>query len=340
MAFPSPSALKKKFSLNPNTFLNIQKHRNQIQEIIQGRSPLWAIVVGPCSLHDTESALHYAKKLRVLQEKVEKTCLLVMRAHAEKPRTYLGWKGLVYDPNLDGSCNIQEGLSVSRELYLQIANLNIPIATEFLEPLISSYLSDLISWGFIGARTSSSQIHRQLASSLSMPIGFKNSTDGNLDSAIQGALTAQASHSFIHIDDLGTICQVKSSGNPNSHVVLRGTSTGPNYKSFDIQKTLKLSEEKGLNTRILVDCAHDNSIQKPFDQRNVCHNVLEQHLSGNHKIMGLMMESHLKEGSQSIESSFIDPSISLTDPCINWEETESLIYNIHETLLESALCFS
>ncbi len=332
MPFPSPLDLEVKLPLSTSTSIQIQKQRLKIQEIIEGTSPLWAFVVGPCSLHDAESALEYARKLKKLQEKVEKTCLLVMRAHVEKPRTSLGWKGLLYDPYLDGSDSILDGLLISRELYLKVAGIGLPIATEFLEPLVSSYFSDLVSWGFIGARTSSSQIHRQLASLLQMPVGFKNSTDGNLESAIQGAITAQSSHNFIHMNNLGKIAEVTSPGNPFSHIVLRGSSSGPNYSSSDVLMALRK-----LDRRLLIDCAHDNSPNKPFDQKEVCLNALEQHLSGNSKIMGVMLESHLKAGNQSISAPSIDPSISLTDPCMGWEETEELIYLVHEALLESSV---
>lgn len=336
MPFPSPIDLEIKLPLGPSTSIQIQSHRLKIQEIIEGSSSLWAFVVGPCSLHDTDSALEYAKKLKKLQEKVEKTCLLVMRAHVEKPRTSLGWKGLLYDPYLDGSDSILEGLLITRELYLKIAEIGLPIATEFLEPLVSSYFSDLVAWGFIGARTSSSQIHRQLASLLKLPIGFKNSTDGNLESAIQGAITAQSPHNFIHMNHLGKIAEATSQGNPFSHIVLRGSASGPNYSSSDVLMALKK-----LDRRLLIDCAHDNSPNKPFDQKEVCSNALEQYLSGNGKIMGVMLESHLKAGNQPITAAFLDPSISLTDPCMGWEETEELICLVHEALLESTvLCLN
>jgi 3-deoxy-7-phosphoheptulonate synthase len=340
MPLPSPIELKKRLPLNPLISLEIQKHQRQIQSIIKGASPLWALVVGPCSLHDKNSALDYAYRLKELQEKVKKTCFLVMRAHVEKPRTSIGWKGLVYDPYLDGSNKISEGLALSRDLYLKIVELGVPIATEFLEPIVSSYLSDLVSWGFIGARTSSSQIHRQLASSLSMPIGFKNSTDGNLESAIQGALSAQKRHTFIHINDDGFVCQTKSSGNPHSHIVLRGATSSPNYNHVDILKAVDQSKSEGLTNRILIDAAHDNSHKKSANQKAVCHNVLEQCLRGNESIMGLMIESHIKSGNQAISSPYIDPSISITDPCIDWEETEELITLINETLLSTTLACS
>lgn len=339
MAFFSPSDLVQKLPLNGDTFSSIAKHRSQVQEIVQGNSPLLAIIVGPCSLHDKGSALIYAKKLLSLQKKVEKTCFLVMRVHVEKPRTYLGWKGFAYDPDLKGESDLEKGIFKSRELYLEIANLGVPLATEFLEPLISPYLADLVSWGFIGARTSSSQIHRQLASSFPFPVGFKNSVEGNLEGAILGAMSARHPHNFLHTDMDGKISPFDSEGNLHSHIVLRGDQNGPNYSASDIQKAFRLSEEKGLKSRILIDCAHGNSEIKPLDQKKVCENVLEQCIAGNRKIMGMMMESHLKEGNQPITGN-IDPSISLTDPCMNWEETESLIEMIHENLLESSLCLA
>jgi 3-deoxy-7-phosphoheptulonate synthase len=228
-----------------------------------------------------------------------------------------------------------KGLQICRKLLLEIAQMQVPIATEFLDPIASSYFSDLISWGFIGARTSSSQIHRQLASFLPMPIGFKNPIDGNVESAIQGALAAQSPHSFFHTNDFGKIQMVKSLGNPYSHIVLRGSCEAPNYDPSSLLSTLHLCKKNALSSRILIDCAHDNSIKKPLDQKTVFQSALEQYLSGNEQIMGVMMESYLKSGSQNINSSPLDPAISVTDPCLDWNTTEELVLFLHESLLLS-----
>lgn len=333
MPLPSPIELKTLFPLGMHISLDIQKNRKIVQKILMGSSPLWALVVGPCSLHSPQMALEYAKKIQNLQKKVDKTCLLVMRAHMEKPRTSLGWKGLLYDPYLDGSDEMIKGLQICRRLLLEIAQMQVPIATEFLDPIASSYFSDLVTWGFIGARTSSSQTHRQLASHLPIPIGFKNPIDGNVDSAVQGAIAAQSPHSFFHIDEMGKIQMVKSLGNPYSHIVLRGSCEGPNYDPPSLLSTLQACKKYGLSSRLLIDCAHDNSQNKPLDQKNVFQSVLEQYLSGNEQIMGIMMESYLKSGSQSIHSYPLDPSISITDPCLDWDSTEELILFLHESLL-------
>lgn len=333
MHLPSPLELKTLLPLDIDTSLDIHKNRKTVQKILTGTSPLWALVVGPCSLHNPQMAIEYAKKIQKLQKKVDKTCLLVMRAHMEKPRTSLGWKGLLYDPYLDGSDAMIEGLHICRRLLLEIAQMQVPIATEFLDPIASSYFSDLISWGFIGARTSSSQTHRQLASHLPMPMGFKNPIDGNVDSAVQGAIAAQSSHSLFHIDELGNIQIVKSLGNPSSHIVLRGSYEGPNYDPASLLSTLRTCKMHGLSSRLLIDCSHDNSENKPFDQKNVFQSVLEQYLSGNEQIMGVMMESYLKSGSQPIQSHPLDPSTSITDPCLDWDSTEELILFLHESLL-------
>jgi 3-deoxy-7-phosphoheptulonate synthase len=336
MSLPSPLDLKTFQPLHAHICLDIQKKRETIQKIISGNSPLWVLVLGPCSLHNPEMALKYAEKIYTLQKKVEKTCFLVMRSHIEKPRTSLGWKGLLYDPYLDGSDQMLQGLKICRKLLLEIAQMQVPMATEFLDPIGSSYFSDLISWGFIGARTSSSQIHRQLASHLPMPVGFKNPIDGNIDSAIQGAVAAQNGHSFFHIDELGKIQLVKSLGNPHSHIVLRGSCHKPNYDPASLFEAQELCKKQGLSPRLLIDCAHDNSIKKPLDQKLAFHSALEQYLSGNEQIMGIMMESYLKSGNQSIHSPFLDPSISITDPCLDWDETEELVLFLHESLLQSA----
>lgn len=338
MSLPSPIDLKTLIPIRLQNSLNIQKNRTIIQKIIQGSSPLWALVVGPCSLHDVQKSLEYAEKIRNLQKKIEKTCFIVMRAHIEKPRTCLGWKGLLYDPDLDGSDQMIKGLQICRNLLLAITQMQVPLATEFLDPIASSYFSDLISWGFIGARTCSSQIHRQLASHLPMPIGFKNPTDGNIDSAISGALAAQSPHAFFHIDELGKTQITRSLGNPHTHIVLRGSYNAPNYDSANLQAALHLCKKNGLSSRLLIDCAHDNSVQKPFDQKLVFQSAIEQYLSGNEHIMGVMLESYLKSGNQPMNSPVLDPELSVTDPCLDWNSTEELALFLHESLLHSSSC--
>ena len=340
MPLLSPRKTKALLPLKEEAFISIEKFRNDITALITGLDSRLALVVGPCSLHDIDSALEYARKLKVLQEQVKKTCFLVMRAHVEKPRTCLGWKGLLHDPYLNGQPDISHGLFISRQILLELANLHIPLATEFLDPIASNYFSDLISWGFIGARTSSSQIHRQLASSSLMPIGFKNSIDGNLESAIHGVLAAERSHSFLNIDNEGYVQEIKSLGNPFCHIVLRGSDKRTNYDPGDIQLATHLCKEHGVNSRILIDCSHGNSQKNHLRQEEAFFSTIRQYVLGNKNILGSMIESHLEEGNQPFESLSLNPSISLTDPCINWDTTERLILSAHEELSESLLSSS
>lgn len=337
MTLPSPSALQKKLPLSNEYSSAIAEHRSLIKSLVMGKDPRLAIVLGPCSLHNKESALEYAYRLLELQKKVDKTCVLVMRAHIEKPRTCLGWKGLLYDPSLSGKDDIINGLFASRQLLLELVHANVALASEFLDPLTSCYFSDLISWGFIGARTSNSQIHRQLASSLPMPIGFKNSIDGSIESVVQGAIAAQHPHSFLQINELGMVEITKSLGNEASHIVLRGSDTGPNYAPYSISLAMKTSHQLKLKNRILIDCSHGNSQKNPMNQKKVLSSILSQHIEGNSNILGVMIESHLEEGNQSFDSSFVNPSLSLTDPCLGWPETEELILFVNERL-SSSLC--
>jgi 3-deoxy-7-phosphoheptulonate synthase len=327
------------FPLSKATTLAIDSYREQIKQCITGEDPRLAIVVGPCSLHDSSSALEYASRLEKLQKYVESTCVIVMRAHIEKPRSCLGWKGLLHDPRLSGEDDLIQGLFFCRELLLKLADSNIALACEFLDPLASCYFSDLISWGFIGARTSTSQPHRQLASFLPMPIGCKNGIDGNIESVIQGALSIRHPHSFLHIDDDGKVCAKKSLGNLATHIVLRGSELHPNYDSKSIAQAIHLSNESGLNSRILIDCSHGNSKKNLNKQVEVFSSVINQYKEGNPHILGVMLESHLEEGNQMFSSS-ICPSTSLTDPCLGWSKTEELLLSAHEELSSSSRIMS
>lgn len=335
MLMSSPLEIQNSLPLSLELKSEIETYRNEIRSIIAKPEARFALIVGPCSLHDIDSTIEYAKKIATLQHLVEKNCLLIMRAHIEKPRTGQGWKGLLYDPLLDASNDMALGLTLGRHIFLEIAKLHVPIATEFLDPIASLYFSDLVSWGFIGARTSSSQTHRQLASLLPMPIGFKNTTDGNLENAIQGALFAQHSHTFLHLNEKGQISAVKSPGNNASHIVLRGSNKQPNYEASKVKAALDLSSHYSLDKKVLIDCAHGNSRKNPFHQKIVCKSILDQHSSGNKQIMGMMVESHLESGSQSF-SSLINPSISITDPCLGWSLTEELILSINHELSNNA----
>lgn len=335
MHVPSPKAMQSSLPTPEATLSSIAKHRQEITDLVKGKDSRLAVVVGPCSLHDKNSAIEYALRLTELQKQVEETCLLVMRAHIEKPRTCLGWKGMLHDPLLNGKENLVEGLFICRELLVDLANTGIPLASEFLDPLASCYFSDLISWGFIGARTSTSQTHRQLASSLPMPIGCKNGIDGNIESVIQGAIAARHPHNFLHIDAEGRIGVIKSSGNRASHIVLRGSDLKTNYDHESILFATKLCEDLELDSRILIDCSHGNSQKNLNNQIHVFSSVFTQYKEGNHHILGVMLESHLKEGNQLFSPS-ICPSTSLTDPCLGWSTTEELLLSVHEELSSSS----
>ena len=337
MPFFSPFALKSSLPLSQSGALLVATHRKAIAKSLEGKDSRLVVVLGPCSLHHNDSAIAYAKNIYALQKKVEDTCLLVMRAHVEKPRTYLGWKGLLHDPDLKGEENLAKGIVVSRRLLRDLVLEGVPLACEFLDPLASCYFTDLISWGFIGARTSSSQTHRQLASSLLMPIGFKNSTDGSWESALLGALVANHTHSFLHINEEGLLTQVASRGNPCTHLVLRGSDAQPNYDEKTIREVLKASEKQGLSKRILIDCSHGNSQYDPLRQIEVFHSVLSQYAGNKTKILGMMLESHIEGGKQPFSPLNNDPYISITDSCLDWHTTEELVLTAHAILSNTAL---
>ena len=328
---PSPHEIKSFFPLRPKASSFIEQARKTAKRIIQGESSRKALIIGPCSIHDRKSAIEYAKRFRELSQAVKRTCFLVMRVYVEKPRTSTGWKGLLYDPHLDGSYDIRTGLLWTRELLLTLAEMQIPAATEFVDPLASLYFEDLITWGFIGARTSSSQPHRQFASSRTMPIGFKNSTDGNLENPIHGVLSAMSAHTSMHIDDHGKLCAIQGKGNPFSHIVLRGAYKFTNYDPASIQQAGCLLEQAGLPARLMIDCSHGNCQKNHEKQHDVFISILKQIQEGNDKIFGLMLESHLEGGSQTM-SDELQYAVSITDPCLDWKATEELVYSADAAL--------
>ncbi len=326
---PSPQQVKMRLPLEPQAAAFIAKSRETAKRIVQGGDSRKALIVGPCSIHDCKSAIEYAEHLKQLAERVEKSCFMVMRVYVEKPRTSTGWKGLLYDPHLDGSHDIETGLLLTRELLLALVEKGVPAAAEFVDPLAALYFEDLITWGFIGARTSASQPHRQFASSCTMPIGFKNSTDGNLDSAVHGVLSAMAPHASLGIGAEGQLCAIKSEGNAYSHTVLRGAHDFTNYDPESVQAALEVLKKAELPQRLMIDCSHGNC-QKSFEkQQDVFLSVLQQIEKGNEKIFGLMLESHLESGSQLLteDTSLLKYAVSITDPCLDWKRTEALIYS-------------
>lgn len=330
----TPAELKEKLPLTPDLRKQIETYRKEISDIVHKKDNRLLVVCGPCSIHDTQAALEYAKKLKALSERVADQLYIVMRVYFEKPRTTVGWKGLINDPHLDGTFDVEAGLYIARQLLLQLSELGLPLATEALDPITPQYLADLFSWSAIGARTTESQTHRELASGLSMAVGFKNGTDGNLETAINAMKAAEKGHSFIGINQKGQVNLLHTSGNPDGHVILRGGKT-PNYQVEHILACEKALEKAGLPLAIMVDCSHGNSNKDYRRQPIVAEDVLQQLVAGNQSIMGIMLESHLNAGNQSAEQPKQNMAygVSITDACIDWTTTEELLYKIHRTLV-------
>ena len=309
------------------------KGRNEIENIIKGNDKRLLFIVGPCSIHDETAGLEYASRLSEIAKIVSKEILVVMRVYFEKPRTTVGWKGLINDPNLDGSFDISNGLKRSREFLLKVNELGIPVATEFLDPFIPQYLADLVSWGAIGARTSESQTHREMASGLSVPVGFKNGTGGSNQIAIDAIISASSPHTFLGIDLDGNASIVHTKGNEVCHLVLRGGSNGPNYDEKSVTEAENQMKKSGLDPKIIIDCSHANSNKDHKKQPIVFENILTQKLKGNKSIVGLMLESHINEGNQSLsDPNNLKYGVSITDACINWETTNDLITDAQKKL--------
>lgn len=327
----SPEALKEEFPMTESAERTVIGGREAISNILEKKDRRMLAIVGPCSIHDESAALEYAGRVRQLSERVADTLYLVMRVYFEKPRTSVGWKGLINDPWLDGSNDITSGLRKARSLLLEITEMGVPTATEMLDQITPQYIADLVSWSAIGARTTESQTHREMASGLSMPVGFKNCTDGSLDRAINALIAARAPQSFLGIDSHGRTCIVKTTGNPYTHLVLRGGGR-PNYDSVSIMEALELLGKKNLPEIVMVDCSHGNSRKNHRFQSVVWQDAINQRVDGNDAIIGLMLESNLHEGSQSDSGAEMKYGVSITDACISWETTESLILSAHEHL--------
>ncbi|MGX3066142.1 3-deoxy-7-phosphoheptulonate synthase [Ursidibacter arcticus] len=329
----TPKMLKEEFPLSEELKQQIEKSRKIVSDILHKRDKRQLIVIGPCSIHDPISALEYAKKLKILADKVSDKLYIVMRVYFEKPRTTVGWKGLINDPNLNGTFDIEKGLRVARKLLLDIAELGLPLATEALDPITPQYLADLFSWSAIGARTTESQTHREMASGLSMAVGFKNGTDGNLAVAINAMQASAQGHSFLGISQTGQVTILHTKGNPDGHVILRGGKT-PNFESQYVQECEQALRKVNLPEAIMIDCSHGNSNKDYRRQAIVAENVLQQLLNGNKSIIGLMLESHLFAGNQSSEQPFeqMQYGVSITDACIDWQTTETLLTHFAEQL--------
>ena len=330
----SPRAMK---ALSPtpekvNDF--VAQSRDRVIRILNQEDPRLLVVIGPCSIHDEKSALEYATRLAKLQKEFADKMEIVMRVYFEKPRTTIGWKGLVNDPHLDGSQDIETGLKIARKLLLQINALGLPAATEFLDPIVPQYIADLITWAAIGARTTESQTHREMASGLSMPVGLKNATDGSLQVAIDAMGATRHPHSFLGLNEDGVTSIVRTNGNPNAHVVLRGGRAMTNYDAASIKAAeAKLVSEK-LPPVLMVDCSHANSEKKFAKQEDVWRSVVAQRTGGTKSLIGLMVESHLNEGNQPIPKNISELryGVSITDSCIGWEATERMLRWGYETL--------
>jgi 3-deoxy-7-phosphoheptulonate synthase len=322
---PSPAALVAQYSLSSSARQRITATRRRVVDrFATGQGPAVAIV-GPCSIHDRVAALDYAERLRKLQTELGDDVLLIMRAYFEKPRTSVGWKGFLYDPDLDGSDDLQRGLTEARRLLVDLAELGVPTATELLEPLTAPYLADTLSWAAIGARTTESQPHRQLASSLPLPVGFKNGTDGSVDAAVCAVVAARARHSLVGVDGEGRLSVLESLGNPAAHVVLRGGKSGPNYDRASVLRASTALREVGVEPAVVVDCSHGNSGKDHRRQPAVARAVVEQLSARVEGLGGLMLESHLVAGRQDLGATSLVYGQSVTDACIDFETTAALL---------------
>jgi 3-deoxy-7-phosphoheptulonate synthase len=312
----------------------VSRAREEIHRIIFTDDKRFLLIVGPCSIHDIDAGRDYARRLAALAKEVSDRVMIVMRVYFEKPRTTVGWKGLIMDPHLDGSHDITAGLRLARTFLRNILDLGLPTATELLDPITPQYIADLICWSAIGARTAESQTHRQMASGLSMPLGFKNGTDGSITTAINAIKAAAQPQTFLGIDLDGRASAIVTRGNPNCHVVLRGGTNGPNYSPTQVAQTEQLLGKAGLLKSILVDCSHDNSAKQPERQPEVMRALLDQIAAGNRSIMGAMIESNLAAGNQPFPQpkDKLRYGVSITDACIDWPTTEKLVRDIHAAL--------
>ena len=324
----TPALLQEWLPAQPAQLALVEASRAAVADVLHGRDDRLVVVVGPCSIHDHEQAMAYARRLKPLADALADRLLVVMRVYFEKPRTTVGWKGYINDPHLDGSFAINEGLEKARALLLDITALGLPVATEFLDLLSPQFISDLVSWGAIGARTTESQSHRQLASGLSCPVGFKNGTDGGVKVAVDAIQAAQAPHAFMGMTKMGQAAIFETRGNPDCHVILRGGKQ-PNYSAADVQATCAQLEAAGLRPQVMVDCSHANSSKQHRKQLEVAADIAAQMAAGERRITGVMIESHLEEGRQDIvPGQALKPGVSVTDACIGWADTEPVLHQL------------
>jgi 3-deoxy-7-phosphoheptulonate synthase len=330
----APVEMKREFPMTDASNRTVIDSRRAVEDIIHRRDDRLLAVVGPCSIHDTDAALEYAGRLQAVRERIQDKIYVVMRVYFEKPRTKLGWRGLILDPYLDGSYDVEEGLRRARKLLLDITGMGLPAGSEMLDPIVPQYIDDLVSWASIGARTTESQTHREMASGLSMPVGFKNGTDGDVRTAVNALASSRHPHSFIGTDQQGQTSVLETAGNDTSHIILRGGKDGPNYRAHHIDAACAVLREAGVDPSVMVDCSHGNSRKNHSRQTEVLESVVNQRAEGRREIMGIMLESNLVEGRQPIPE---DPGdlvygCSITDPCLGWEATEEILLWAHETL--------
>jgi 3-deoxy-7-phosphoheptulonate synthase len=331
-ALVSPALLLEELPVTPEVEALVERSRQAIGAVLQGQDDRLIAVVGPCSIHDHDAAIAYARRLKPLADELGDALLVVMRVYFEKPRTTVGWKGYINDPRLDGSFRINEGLRLARRLLLEVNALGLPAGTEFLDLLSPQYISDLIAWGAIGARTTESQSHRQLASGLSCPVGFKNGTDGSVQIAADAVLAARAAHSFIGMTKMGTAAIFETRGNPDGHVILRGGKT-PNYGAEHVRSAGAVLRKAGLREQVMVDCSHANSAKQHRRQIDVAADLAAQIEAGERRITGVMVESHLHEGRQDLKPGQpLQSGVSITDACIGWHDTEPLLRGLAQAV--------
>ncbi len=329
----APSAIKAEIPVSDQVAQTVISGRRELENILDHKDNRLIVIAGPCSIHDTSAALEYAEKMKVLRNEVKDKINLIMRVYFEKPRTTVGWKGLINDPFLDSSYNVDEGLKKARTLLVDINKMGIPTATEILDPITPQYIAGLLTWVAVGARTTESQTHREMASGLSMPVGFKNSTDGSLTAAVNAMLASRSPQHFLGIDPEGKSSVVCTTGNPYGHIVLRG-GTHPNYDPISLEKTIGLLKSKSLLPSIMIDCSHDNSGQRFKGQSHVFKSAIDQRVDGNSNIIGLMLESNLFEGNQKCTNGLdgLQYGVSITDECISWETTVGLLHCAYDRL--------
>jgi 3-deoxy-7-phosphoheptulonate synthase len=323
----TPRSLKAELPITEQSIRTVLEGRATIKRILKKQDTRLIAIVGPCSIHDPQEALEYAQRLNKLRKELEDEIFIIMRVYFEKPRTSIGWKGFINDPYLDSSYNVETGLRSARQLLLDLTDMGMPTATELLDPAVSQYLDDLICWAAIGARTTESQTHREMASALSMPIGFKNGTDGDLKAAINAIKSSMHPHHFFGINHDGRICKIFATGNPWGHIILRGGRNITNYDPLSVQDAVKQVTKAGLLPVVMVDCSHDNSAKQYTQQEVVLQSVIEQRVNGNNALIGFMLESYLNEGNQSVPSNVKDIryGVSITDACISWKQTERML---------------